>query len=219
MVEELMRDFAVGAGGARPPLGRLFLWLCRHADSRRPAPRPLRSAPADDRQPRSPVRRLCAVCNRRLARHGHCRPVPDRRLGGLQPGGRDGHCRAMVRGQSLCDLLGARHGHGHGRRRVRSGAPAGGHRSLRLAHRDAVPGGGRRHPVSGRLGHGPRQVARQRRHGRCAVGSAQGLAPSPDPADRADRMGTSSPLLAFAGLWGVPFLETAYGMSRRMLPG
>ena len=27
-------------------------------------------------------------------------------------------------------------------------------------------------------------------------------------------LGTSAPLLAFAGLWGVPFLETAYGMSR-----
>jgi MFS family permease len=27
-------------------------------------------------------------------------------------------------------------------------------------------------------------------------------------------LGTSSPLLGFAGLWGVPFLETAYGLSR-----
>jgi MFS family permease len=27
-------------------------------------------------------------------------------------------------------------------------------------------------------------------------------------------LGTSAPLLAFAGLWGVPFLETAYGLSR-----
>jgi MFS family permease len=27
-------------------------------------------------------------------------------------------------------------------------------------------------------------------------------------------LGTASPLLAFAGLWGVPFLETAYGLSR-----
>ena len=27
-------------------------------------------------------------------------------------------------------------------------------------------------------------------------------------------LGTSAPLLAFAGLWGVPFLEAAYGMSR-----
>jgi MFS family permease len=27
-------------------------------------------------------------------------------------------------------------------------------------------------------------------------------------------MGTTGPLLGFAGLWGVPFLETAYGLSR-----
>jgi MFS family permease len=27
-------------------------------------------------------------------------------------------------------------------------------------------------------------------------------------------LGTSAPLLAFAGLWGVPFLETAYGLTR-----
>ena len=32
-------------------------------------------------------------------------------------------------------------------------------------------------------------------------------------------LGTSAPLLAFAGLWGVPFLETAYGMSRASAAG
>jgi MFS family permease len=32
-------------------------------------------------------------------------------------------------------------------------------------------------------------------------------------------LGTSAPLLAFAGLWGVPFLETAYGMSRSSAAG
>ena len=32
-------------------------------------------------------------------------------------------------------------------------------------------------------------------------------------------LGTSAPLLAFAGLWGVPFLETAYGMSRTSAAG
>ena len=32
-------------------------------------------------------------------------------------------------------------------------------------------------------------------------------------------LGTSAPLLAFAGLWGVPFLETAYGLSRTSAAG
>jgi MFS family permease len=32
-------------------------------------------------------------------------------------------------------------------------------------------------------------------------------------------LGTSAPLLTFAGLWGVPFLETAYGMSRTSAAG
>ncbi len=32
-------------------------------------------------------------------------------------------------------------------------------------------------------------------------------------------LGTSAPLLAFAGLWGVPFLETAYGMPRTSAAG
>ena len=187
MVEELMRDFAVGAGvlghlsaayfygyaGMQIPVGLLL---------DRFGPRRLMTVAALDLR-----RRLRAVRNRQLARHGHRRPLPDRRLGRLQPGGRHGHRRAMVSSQSLCDLLGPRHGHGHGRRRVRPGAPAAGHRGLRLAHGHAAAGGGRRHPGRGCLGHGPRQVARHRRHGRCAVGSRQGPAPSPDPADRADR--------------------------------
>ena len=173
---------------ARPSVGRLLLRLRRHADPRRPAARPLRTAPADDgRRPRL-RRRLRAVRDRRLARHGHRRPLPDRRLGGLQPGGRHGDRRAMVCGQSLRDASRASP--------WRMGMAGGvfGQAPLRLAIEASdwrttmllLAAGGAVLAV-GSLGHGARQVARQRRHGRCAVGSRQGAAPSPDPADRADR--------------------------------
>ena len=67
-----------------------------------------------------------------------------------------------------------------------------------------------------RLGNRARPVARQRR-GRptCSAGLGIVVRHPPDLADRADAgLGTSAPLLGFASLWGVPFLETAYGLPR-----
>ena len=147
MVEELMRDFAVGAGGARQPLGGLLLRLCRHADPGRRAARPLRPAPPDHHLHPSLRRRLRAVRHRRHAGDRHRRPLPDRRLGRLQPGRGHGRCRPVVQPRPLRHALGAGDGDGHGRRRARAGAAARRRRGFRLAHDHAAAGRRRRGAV------------------------------------------------------------------------
>ncbi len=198
---------------AGPSLRRLLLWLCRHADPRRPAARPLRPAPPDDGLPPWFARRLRAVRHRRHACRRHRRPLPDRRLRRLQPGRRHGRCRTMVRPDRFAMLSGlamapAWRAACSARRRCDC------RRSLRLAHHHAAARRAAASPSRSRPGRPcATSGAAAAASAACSPASARVRHP-PDLADRAGRAGTSSPLLGFAGLWGVPFLEAAYGLPR-----
>ena len=150
-------------------------------------------------------RRLRAFCHRRHAGDRHRRPVPDRRVCRLQSGRCHGRRRPVVQPRPLCHVVGTGDGDRHGRRRARASASAPGGRGHRLAHDHAAACCWRRRALACILGDRSRQVARQRRRWRRAVGTDGGRAPSSDLADCAAGLGTASPLLGFAGLWGVPF--------------
>ena len=212
MVEELMRDFAVGGAvlghlsaayfygyaGMQIPVGLLL---------DRFGPRRLM------RLPRSSAR--AAACSSRPAtrwrRHG--RPIPDRRLGRLQPGGSHGGGRTVVSRRPFRGPLGPGDGDGHGGRRVRPGPAAARRRGIGLAHNHAAAGNG-----GVALALAAWATVRDRWRGRGGMPGAGG--PRHRRAHRQTwlialaGLGTSAPLLGFAGLWGVPFLEAAYGLPR-----
>ena len=215
MVEELMREFAVGAGvlgnlsaayfygyaGMQIPLASCSIASARAGSSLLP-----RSA--------APAAASC-LPPARHADHGHRRPLSNRRRGGFLPGRQHGGCRPVVLAIALCLAVWSCHGNGHGGRRARG--------KRLCAWRSRPPTGAR--PIS-HLGvrrglHRPfrvafrtRPLARRGGVGELLANFALVLKHRQTWLVALAGLGTSGPLLGFAGLWGVPFLQAAYGSER-----
>ena len=115
----------------------------------------------------------------------------------------------------LCHALGPGDGDGHGGRRARPGAVAHRRGGFRLAHDHAAARRRRRGIVRWQPGRPcATSGAAAAASPTCWRGSASSLRHPQTWLIALAGLGTSSPLLGFAGLWGVPFLETAYGLPR-----
>ena len=214
MVEELMRDFSVGAAvlghlsaayfygyaGMQIPIGILL---------DRFGPRRLMTVAAF----------ACAAgcvlfATGETLMAATIGAYPDRCVGGVQPGRRHGDCRAVVCAGPVRVALGVGDGGRHGRRRIWPGAAAAGRRGFRLAHHDDDAGGG-----GCVLGVVIWATVRDKWRGKGGIGnvlsgSASCCAIAQTWLIAVTGLATSAPLLGFAGFWGVPFLEAAYGLPR-----